>query len=482
MLSLIYWNLSTGFRNYILQEEMEKALPILEKLESTYKNHGNWEFLKHNSRQWRKIVSSSLPTDEQQLTLAEPRPSFRPERPDGRRNARRQPPPGAERPPGNEPPPRAERHTRTEPPQPPNQLTPFVMRLTVLDADNQLVFGRPLRDSKKLEKTITSDGKKVGTLVLTPDINFMDDRAIEFLSKQTRDLGLAAMLVIFLSFLIALPFARHLVLPIQRINRVTHLLASGNYETKIQRYSNDEIGGLARDVNRLAVTLKKNEISRQKWIADISHELRTPLAILQGELDALIDGIRKVTPETLNSLKQELNRLNALVQDLHELSLSDMGALSYNKENLDLTELIREFFESHEGHINASQIQLSLNIPDSGATLFADGNRLDQLAKNLLQNTLRYTDKPGELKVSVEKNTYGINLIWEDSSPGVPPADYPYLFERLYRVEKSRNRAKGGAGLGMAICKNIVEAHEGDISLFQSSLGGLGIKIYFPSV
>jgi two-component system sensor histidine kinase BaeS len=233
----------------------------------------------------------------------------------------------------------------------------------------------------------------------------------------------------------------------------------------------------------MALTLEKNEQARRQWVADISHELRTPIAVLRGELEALLDGIRTITPETIQSLHAEAMRLNRLVDDLYQLSLSDIGALTYRKENLDLVEVLRDSIESYRTEFGRKGIIVTKDLPrEREIMVFADRERLNQLFANVLENSLRYTDRGGELVIGLTFTEGHITIEFQDSTPGVPEEELDRLFERLYRVEGSRSRTSGGAGLGLAISKDIVEAHEGTISAHPSPLGGLLIRITFPIV
>jgi len=261
----------------------------------------------------------------------------------------------------------------------------------------------------------------------------------------------------------------------------THDIASGKYATRVPVSSSNELGQLARDFNAMALTLEKHEKERRQWVADISHELRTPVAVLRGEIEALLDGVRSITPETIRSLHAEALRLGRLVDDLYQLSLSDIGALTYRKENLDLGKTLRDSMESFRAEFGRKGIAISANLlRETGFTVFADRERLNQLFANLFENSLRYTDAGGKLVIDLFLSEGRVVLEFQDSAPGVPKHELHRLFERLYRVEGSRSRASGGAGLGLAICRNIVEAHEGTISAHPSSLGGLLIRVTLP--
>jgi two-component system sensor histidine kinase BaeS len=263
------------------------------------------------------------------------------------------------------------------------------------------------------------------------------------------------------------------------------MLTSGDYGLRLPVHGHDELGQLSEDFNTLALTLEQNRRARQQWIADISHELRTPLSILQGELESVQDGIRPLNTESLDSLHSEVVHLNALVNDLHELSLTDMGALVYEKKQVNISDILEQSFDMHQQMAKKHNLRLTLRVdtpnPDKRILMLGDPNRLQQLFDNLLQNSCRYTDEGGEVQVYVKENgNNNVVIEWFDSAPGVNDDDLAHLFDRLYRVETSRNRAKGGSGLGLAICQNIVQAHEGTIVASHSPLGGLKLTITFP--
>ena len=296
--------------------------------------------------------------------------------------------------------------------------------------------------------------------------------------------ALIALLTLLISALASLLLARRLLRPIRRIAAAAKDLGAGRYATRIQADRNDELGRLAGDFNHLAAALERNEQARRRWVADISHELRTPLAILRGEIEALLDGVRQPSPDRLQSLHGEVLGLGKLVDDLYELALSDLGALDYQRETLDLAEIIDETVESFGSRFAAKGLQL-INRVQGPLPLTGDHRRLQQLFTNLLENSRRYTDPGGRLEITLDADAGEADgcyhLLLQDTAPGVPDQALPQLFERLYRVDKSRSRDLGGAGLGLAICRNIVAAHGGHIEAADSTLGGLALRIRLPA-
>jgi two-component system sensor histidine kinase BaeS len=229
----------------------------------------------------------------------------------------------------------------------------------------------------------------------------------------------------------------------------------------------------------MAESLEQSHRSQRQWVADIAHELRTPLSILNGELQAAEDGVRAWNSDMRVSLQAEVDRLKGLVNDLRDLSLSDAGGMGYEWSDIDLVRIINDTLESFATRTSDSQLTVEKNIPADELRLHGDSRRLQQLIANLLENSCRYTSAGGHIRVTCDA-TDKIRLTIEDTAPAVPDSTLPNLFDRLYRVDGSRNRARGGSGLGLAICKSIVKAHDGRIHAERSPLGGLAIKVVFP--
>ncbi|MGB5486853.1 MAG: ATP-binding protein, partial [Lysobacterales bacterium] len=213
---------------------------------------------------------------------------------------------------------------------------------------------------------------------------------------------------------------------------------------------------------------------------DMAHELRTPLAIISGELEAMIDGVRPLNREQLDSVRDEVSHLSVLIDDLHSLTLTDSGALAYKMQGVDLNELVQLTVDSFQGQAGSKALELSCSSPEQAINLQGDEQRLRQLLRNLLDNAVRYTDSGGEILVKLVKDKQQAKLTISDSAPGASKDECEHLFERLYRLEGSRNRNSGGSGLGLAICRNIVEAHGGQITAQPGPDGGLLITTTLP--
>ncbi len=457
MFLIMQWNIERGFRRYVVSQEQAQLTRLAERLEEGYAGRENWNFLKNDPDEWHRLIAASFPHEQ-------PGPPDREQRM----------PPWR----GYTPEPHGEPGARPAPPPPPRG---FGERFFLLDAAKVPLLAPAGVPAAAELKPLHNRERVVGYLGLLPHKRFSDERQVRFLKEQRFALALVAGAVVLLAAGLSLPLANRLVRPIKALAAATRQLAAGRFDARVPVASTDELGQLARDFNSLAHTLENNEQARRQWVADISHELRTPLAVLRGEIEALQDGIRRPTPEAISSLHGETLRLARLVEDLYQLSLSDLGALTYKKRELDCAPILSQALESFRPEFSAKGIALASELGDgSGNPLFADGERLRQLFDNLLENSLKYTDSRGKLLVRLEYANNGAVIHFQDSGPGVPPEALGHIFERLYRVEASRNLATGGAGLGLAICANIVAAHDGAIHGMDSPLGGLWIKVTLP--
>ncbi|MEE4380073.1 MAG: ATP-binding protein [Candidatus Competibacteraceae bacterium] len=465
MALLVQWSLGRGFLDYINQVESERLAVFADHLTSIYVTRRDWLWLRDNPRALQHELKAIGQVD-QAARERPPRPN-----PEDRRFRPPRPPDGRAPPP---PPP----HRRGRPPPDPLQLH---HRLTIFDHQQQPIIGRT-RFTEAVNLTeITVEEQTVGWLALQPLQRVTAGRDVQFLRRQSQMFLLIGSSLIALAALVALILARHLTRPLRRLTQAVQYLVAGDYSIRADINGRDEIATLGQRINTLAHTLEANEETRRRWIADISHELRTPLTVVRGELEALEDGVRTFNYAALGSLHNEIQGLSKLVNDLHELSLSDLGALSYRRQPLDLADVLSQVMTSFNTRIQSHQLSLQHNIEHSPRlSVYGDRSRLQQLFSNLLENAIRYTDPGGRIELSVTENDEMITVRLDDSPPGVPAEDCPRLFERLYRMESSRSRSHGGSGLGLAICRNIVTAHEGIISAQPSLLGGLSVIVELP--
>jgi two-component system sensor histidine kinase BaeS len=428
-----------GFIDYIKRGNEQRLQLLSDALAEQYATHdNNWRFLRGNDRFVFQILRS-----------------FEHDTPDDKRG------PGSDGPPAMPP-----HGWRTQ--------------FWVVDQNAKVMVGpRSPVPQDGTRRGILVNGVEVGAVIASPVERLTRNTDINFDRQQRRSSWMIVVLSALLAALATFPLARGLLAPVKRLVEGTHKLAAGDFSTRVTATGSDELGRLGQDFNQLASTLERNQQMRRDFMADISHELRTPLAVLRGELEAIQDGVRKFTPESVASLQAEVGTLTKLVDDLHQLSMSDEGALAYQKTSVDIISLLEMAAGAFRERFASRGLSIRLKLPES-ATVFGDRDRLMQLFNNLLENSLRYTDSGGQLHISAEKSANSLTLAFADSAPGVTDDQLAMLCERFYRTEGSRNRASGGSGLGLAICVNIVAAHGGTLSAGHSPFGGVSIKVELP--
>ncbi|WP_022977796.1 sensor histidine kinase efflux regulator BaeS [Nevskia ramosa] len=457
-----------GFLGYLNDQGIERMEALLPALGSTWQAQGGWHCFRDNPRQWFRLLRPGGLSRNQTATDGGCGSD------DGDRDRDRP----SSNPSSNPPPALTPRLPGPPPPQ--SDLTGVNLRLALLDEQRRFIAGNPQVGADALLRPVQVDGRTIGWVALVPFENVSTLAAQRFAQQQLWASWVIGALAILLAALVAVLLARVFLAPLKRIARGTHALAAGHYDERVEAGSGDELGQLAEDFNRLAHALKQNEKMRRAFMADVSHELRTPLSVLRGELEALEDGVRALTPESIRSLQAETTILGKLVNDLYELSLADVGALSYRMSDSDVIEVLRDAVHPYRERLAQHDIALELHLPEQAVMVLADEGRLGQLLGNLLENSLRYTDSGGRLKLEARIDGRELLLQFDDSAPGVAEDALPKLFDRFYRVESSRNRATGGAGLGLAISAKIAEAHGGSLSATASPLGGLRLSLRLP--
>lgn len=483
-----------GFLGYLSEQEGERMQSVSASLTAAYREHGSWQFIRDNPHAWFAVMRPSgfpggpFPHDADHFPGG-----FDHGPPDHFDHA---PPGDPGQPPPDAPPPQAQDnpsppdHPGPPPADSPRKITLSVsdltgadLRFTLIDAENRYLFGNPtaaMNSPHTLKTAIVVDGKTVGWLIMLPFRDVTEAGDLRFQQGQYRASWIIGVAALLLAALLAIWLARTLLTPVHRIARATHALAKGDYSSRVTTPSQDELGQLASDFNRLAVTLERNEAMRREFVADVSHELRTPLSVIRGELEALEDGVRRFDGEALRSLQMEVGTLSKLIDDLYQLSLADLGAMVYRKTALDIGKLLADTVEGFQERFRKAGMTLELALPASPVSIQGDESRLHQLFANLIENSLRYTNAGGQLRIRCAASGNEVTIDLMDSAPGVDEVHLSRLFERFYRVEASRNRASGGAGLGLAICRAIVEAHGGAIAAKASPLGGLWLSIHLP--
>jgi two-component system, OmpR family, sensor histidine kinase SaeS len=391
--------------------------------------------------------------------------------------------------------------------------------LAVISADH--VLGAPRRDVELLAWFLTASGVLslvIGAVVIRWSgarvtsvrrrlalaygvglvvalVNVLTTSALMFLNPH--DLGLLLLLLVFaavISLAFAYVVAGALTQQIQQLSSAAKRLAAGALETRVGHHSRDEIGQLATTFDEMAERLQQAfareralEASRRELISAVSHDLRTPLATSRAMVEALADGVVSEPADVHRYLKlilQEIQHLSSLIDDLFELSQIDSGALRLQRIPLDVAELVSETVAAYQLAAAESDVQLREDFSQSqnvdSVRIWADPERLQRVLRNLVDNALHHTPAGGAIAIAARAETDAVTLSVDDSGPGVPPEQLEKIFDRFHRGEPSRQRTSGGAGLGLAIARGLVQAHDGRIWAERSPLGGISVRIRLP--
>lgn len=350
-------------------------------------------------------------------------------------------------------------------------------RLSLYDAKHQFIIGEPSEDQVSFRPIIVKD-QVVGYLGLKPVLDQDDALSINFFSNQKRFLLLIYILSVIASLVAALLLATYFKKPIQRLLHATRELTQGNYQHQVVVKRNDELGDLSKEINQLAVILDQHEHSRRQWVADTSHELKTPLAVLQAQIEAMQDGIRKPTPEHFDSMLRQVTSLKKLTQDLADLAQAEAQQLTCYFADVDPWDVVLQEVENFRPKFE--QANLSIQVSGEGTKLQLDIDRFKQIMVNLLGNSIRYTEAGGEVQIHTVQDIQSWTIYVDDSPLGLSDEQLAKLGERFYRVDDSRTRSTGGTGLGLALSGKIAQALGGKLSFEHSPLGGLRCKLTFP--
>jgi signal transduction histidine kinase len=314
-------------------------------------------------------------------------------------------------------------------------------------------------------------GSAVGTLYINRGESEVDIASLAILyNGMGRFFLWGGLVAVAIALLLTFFLSRRILAPVKALTSATERLGRGDFSQRVKVKDKGELGELAQAFNNMASDLERAEKLRQNMVADVAHELRTPLSNLQGYLEALSDGVIKPDAKTIRSLGEEAALLSRLVDDLQELSLAEAGKLELDCQPEDLTELINRTVAALEGQASAKGVSVATELPDKLPAVNIDSHRIIQVLRNLLENAVTHTAKDGAITVAAKQRGGWVEVSVTDNGEGIPAKDLPNIFERLYRVDKSRARATGGSGLGLTIAKRLVEAHGGKIKA-RSKLG-----------
>jgi two-component system sensor histidine kinase BaeS len=507
------WSIDKGMIDYVNQREINELRPFMEQLSKIYQNNNSWDSLRHDDRYFDRMLRETLLDSD----FALPRPELRqPPRFNENNRLERRPPFNERRGRQEQKEGRKKNHPqyhshdnsqqddrRGKPPKrpkgeaehfakskrdivPPGSIRPPhkepAVSYALLDENKNYLVGYFPKERKYSYTPLKLNQQVIGFMAVSKRNRLAQGYEFDFVEQQKNYLWYLSAAVMLLVMMITYPFARHIISPIRAFTKGMHQLTQGQYKTRLEIHRKDEFSQLSRDFNELAKTLMENESARKRWLANISHELRTPVAILKGELEAIIDGVRELSLDHVYSAHQEVTHLQRLISDLHALTSADIGGMSYRKKSIDLVAFLGSEVEKLSSYLSQKGFKLKEVIPNEKAMIFADQTRLCQLLENLMNNCIKYAESGTMVRLSVQINQVDkqVKIVVEDDGVGVEDKHLGLLFEHLYRVEDSRNRETGGSGLGLSICSHIVQAHQGEIYADKSPLGGLAIHICLP--
>lgn len=300
----------------------------------------------------------------------------------------------------------------------------------------------------------------------------------QFIDDSQKSLLLAALVAVGIAVALGFIISKLITRPMQQLAVSAGKIAAGDLSHRVQHKSNDEAGEVSSAFNSMAEQLESKEKSRKQLLADIAHELRNPLSVVQGNLEAWLDGVIAPTPEQIASVYDETVLLNRLINDLRELSLAEAGQLKLHLEPTVLGDLIAAEVTGFQARCQEKQVSLNTEISANLPVVNIDPDRIRQVLHNLLQNAIRYTPAGGHIEVkAVTTDHHQAEISISDSGTGIDKADLPYVFDHFYKADKSRQRYHGGAGIGLALVKKYVELHGGRV--WVESEAGKGSTFYF---
>ncbi len=271
------------------------------------------------------------------------------------------------------------------------------------------------------------------------------------------------MIAILIALILTYFFSRRILSPVRALTQATNRLGSGDFSQRVDVKGNTELDHLGKTFNTMADNLGRAEELRKNMVADIAHELRNPLANIKGYLEAAQDGLIETNEDTIRKLDEEAILLTRLVDDLQELSLAEAGELKLNIEPSDIKKIIVSTVQIMQTKASQKGVSLGFTLSDNLPEINIDTQRVSQVLHNLIENAITATPSGGTIAISAQQREDYIEIRVIDNGEGIPARDLDKIFERLYRVDKSRARATGGSGLGLTIAKRLIEAHGGKI-------------------
>lgn len=344
-------------------------------------------------------------------------------------------------------------------------LAIIVVGVTVLIIASQFILPTSFNRHMTGMMGMTNDGMGMG--MSGQGFGGSDQMAqlyVDFRASFNEALTYAALAAMIVAIALSLFFSRSVIAPVRAMSLASQRIADGRYDERVRVNGTDELAQLALYFNQMAEKLNQIESMRRRLIGDVSHELRTPLTAIKGSMEGLMDGVLPATNETYQQIHTEADRLNRLVDDLQELSRVEARAYQLDIRPVDVSTLARTVTKRLAPHSESKRITLDLELAPDLARVLADEDRAVQVLTNLTGNALQYTPEGGRITISAKRIDNEVQISVSDTGVGIPPEHLSHIFDRFYRVDKSRSRQSGGgSGIGLTIARALVEAHGGRI-------------------
>lgn len=348
--------------------------------------------------------------------------------------------------------------------------------LTLLDKNEYIIWGMNPDDIKKSPNTMLSEDKGVynskrfsiennGTIVGYIDIGqyssvLFSKEDLNFKTSINKSIIVSGFFTLIIIILISLYFSKQFSIPIKEVAKMSMRLSKGDFKIQSNKKSNiEELENLRISINLLSDKLNQQNMLRKRLISDISHEIRTPLNVLQNNLEAMIDGVFPVTTDRLNYLNEEVIRFSRLLNNLNTLKEFEAESIELNLETIHLDELMEDIYQDFYSAFESKNIKFNYKVqPNRDYIIKADKDKLKQVFINLISNSLKFVQSNGCVVISLKSDKENIIIQIQDNGVGIKKEDLPFIFERLYRGDKSREQIEG-TGIGLTIVKNILELH-----------------------
>lgn len=465
---LSYYSSKSMFSSALNGIDREVIRSLAQTLGAEYDRAGTWQPWIEDQGRWRQVVDGNFFKVFFQLMaeVAEQRGQTFPPSPPGDM------PPVAD----------AQVHQSNSPP--PNWEFPFgtfFQRLSLLDAQKKPLIAPEIFNQKATYQAVKFHGEIVGWLrVGNIDVDMLP-LAQYFFEQQLQIVYWSCLAGALVAVLLSFFLSRHITAPIKELTEKSAQIARRDFSSPVTIKTGDELEELARGFNGISEELSLYQQRQKQWLMNVSHELKAPLTVLVGEVFAICDNLSRCDETTAELLQKEAMRIKRIADDLYQLCQIDEMGIQLHCAPIRLSGVLQDLLARYEARFQKRGLIVHAIYPTTEIDVLADPDRIAQLVGNLFENCLRYSTSPGSLWLTEEMTDTEVLIALEDSGPGVPDEALPKLFDRLYRVESGKGNPDAGVGLGLAICREIANAHGGTLVACRGSSGGLRIELRLPA-